>query len=238
MKLGIIQTRGLGDIVIAVPIAMYYIERGCEVYWPIDSEFIPSFQDSFPKINFIPVDKAVTGISTEEYFYNSPLNELKKITCNSIICLYSHLTGFDLGNNRLRESLSFDAYKYAVAKVPFSEKWNFAPKRNAVREGKLFELLQLNPTDSYNVIQNEGSNFIADIENYINEKELRTINISPLTNNIFDWIGVIERANHVYLVDSVYSNIVEQLDICNKKSLFLRSPSPMTPVLKNGWSFI
>lgn len=238
MKIGIIQTRGLGDIVIAIPIAMYYIERGCEVYWPIDSEFIPSFQETFPKIKFISIEKTIAGDSTADYFFNFPLNELKKKSCNSIICLYSHLTGFELGNTRLKESLTFDAYKYAVAKVPLKEKWNFAPKRNAVREGKLFELLALNPTDIYNVTQTEGSNFKANIEDHIKEKDLRTINITPLTNNIFDWLGVIEQANHVYLVDSVYSNIVEQLGICNQKSLFLRSPSPMTPILKNDWSFI
>jgi hypothetical protein len=238
MKIGIIQTRGLGDIVIATPIAMYYIERGCDVYWPIDSEFIPSFKEAFPKINFLAIEKSATGIETAEYFYHSPLDELNKIGCKSVICLYSHLTGFDLGNTRIRESITFDAYKYAVANVPFTEKWNFSPKRNVVREGKLFELLKLNPTDSYNVIQNQGSNFTADIESHIANKELRTINISPLTNNIFDWIGVLECADHVYLVDSVYSNIVEQLDICKKKSLFLRSQFPMTPVLKNGWLFI
>lgn len=238
MKIGIIQTRGLGDIVIAAPIAMYYIDRGCDVYWPIDSEFITSFQNSFPKIKFIPVEKSLTGDSTADYFYNFPLEELNKKSCHSIICLYSHLTGFDLGNARLKESLSFDAYKYAVAKVPFREKWNFLPARDLIREEQLFDLLKLNPSESYNLIQKEGSNFRANIEEHINHKDLRTISITPLTNNIFDWIGVIEKASHLYLVDSVYSNIVEQLNIVGRKSLFLRSHSPMTPVLKNDWSFI
>jgi hypothetical protein len=47
MKIGIVQTRGLGDVVIAVPLAMWYADRGCEVLWPIDSEFIASFAFAF-----------------------------------------------------------------------------------------------------------------------------------------------------------------------------------------------
>ena len=34
-KLGIIQTRGLGDIHIALPIAFFYKKKGFEIYWPI-----------------------------------------------------------------------------------------------------------------------------------------------------------------------------------------------------------
>jgi hypothetical protein len=238
MKLGIIQTRGLGDIVIAAPIAMYYIDRGCDVYWPIDSTFIASFSDAFPNINFIPVDKEVTGSATAEYFYYFPLSELKKVNCENIICLYSHLTGFDLGHPRLKESLPFDAYKYAIAKVPFKEKWNFHPKRNVVREGLLFQKLELEPDSLYNLIHEEGSNFSASLDQYIDNKSFRNIRISPITDNIFDWIGVIERCQAAYLIDSVYSNLTEQMNIKINKKFILRSPANLTPTLTNQWDLI
>jgi hypothetical protein len=238
MKLGIIQTRGLGDIVIAAPIAMYYIERGYEVYWPIDSEFIPSFKDTFPKIKFIAIDKSLTGNSTAEYFYYSPLEELKKIRCDSIICLYSHLSGFDFGNSRLENSLTFDAYKYAVSGVPFSEKWNFNPKRNFSREKSLFELLKINSSEKFNLVQNAGSNFHVDLTHHIKNQSIRTIRIEPLSENIFDWLGLIERCEAGYFVDSVYSNIIEQMNLNIKKTLFLRSETKFTPVMKSNWSFL
>lgn len=234
-KIGLIQTRGLGDIIISAPIAMYYIDRGCEVYWPIDSEFIFSFQCAFPKIKFIAINKERTGSSTADYFYNEPLNELNRNSCDVIFCLYSYLTGFNLQQPRLQTSLSFDVYKYAVAKVPFKEKWNFNPVRNKQREQKLFQILNINSDTKYNLIHDVGSDFSLNIESFIENKELKSIKISALTDNIFDWIGVIEKAAKVYFIDSVYSNLTEQLNISVNKKLFLRSPSPMTPVFINNW---
>ena len=237
MKIGIIQTRGLGDIVIAAPIAMYYIERGCEVYWPIDSEFIHSFKDAFPKIKFIAIDKSITGDATTEFFYHVPLEELNKKGCESIICLYSYLSGFDLGHKRLQESLPFDAYKYAVANVPFMEKWNFNPKRNPIREANLFTNLQLDPNEPYIVIQDQGSNFNANLDDIISENQLRIVKVTPITNNIFDWLGVFECSKSIYAVDSVYVNIIEQLKFKNDKHIYLRSTCQFTPTLISNWSY-
>jgi hypothetical protein len=238
MKIGIIQTRGLGDIVIAAPIAMYYIERGCEVYWPIDSEFISSFKDAFPKINFLSIEKSVTGNATAEYFYSAPHNELMKNGCTTIICLYSHLTGFDFGYPRHQNSLSFDAYKYAVAKVPFKEKWNFHPRRNPIREARIFNLLELNPEDKFTLIQTEGSNFTINPDQIPSKNELRRITIKPITDNIFDWLGVFERCDSAFLIDSVYVNLIEQMNLKIKKTIFFRSNCQLTPTLINEWEFI
>jgi hypothetical protein len=176
MKIGIIQTRGLGDIVIAAPIAMYYIERGCEIYWPIDSDFMEPFQYAFPTINFISIDKNKTGENSAEYFYTAPLKSLQEKSCDSIICLYSYLTGHNLGNSETAEAISFDAYKYAIAKVPFSEKWNLKIKRNPVREAKIFEMLDLQPSDNYVVIHDQGSVHKADFSRSI-PTEIKTIKI-------------------------------------------------------------
>jgi len=238
MKIGIIQTRGLGDIVIAAPIAMYYIERGCEVFWPIDSEFIPSFAFAFPKINFLPINKDETGDSTAEYFYYTPLDKLKQLKCDSVLCLYSHLSGFELGEKRLKDSLNFDAYKYAIAKVPFKEKWNFHPKRNPINEANLIQKINLDLSEKYIVIHEEGSNFRAPIHSHINEEGMKVVKISPLSENIFDWISVLENCHKAYLLDSVYANIVEQLNMSIQKTFFMRSKSNFTPTLINHWEII
>lgn len=238
MKIGIIQTRGLGDIVIAAPIAMYYIERGCKVYWPIDSDFINSFQYAFPKINFIPIIKDHAGDSTAEYFYHAPLEELKKKECDSIICLYSHLTGFDFGQEKIQKSMAFDAYKYAVAKVPFREKWNFHPQRNIEREKRIFELLNLSPSDSYNLIHDEGSNIKVNLDSHLQTSTMRNIKITSLTDNIFDWLSVIENSNNIYFLDSVYANLAEQMNINVPKNLQLRSPTPFTPTFISDWNYL
>lgn len=71
-RVGLIQTRGLGDIVIALPIAEYLYRQGSEVFWPIDSRFLPHFVSSFPHINFIGVDINLAQEHSLEYFYGGP----------------------------------------------------------------------------------------------------------------------------------------------------------------------
>lgn len=44
MRIGLVQTRGIGDIIIALPIAQSFVNDGHEVFWPIDSRFVSSFQ--------------------------------------------------------------------------------------------------------------------------------------------------------------------------------------------------
>ena len=238
MNIGIIQTRGLGDIIIAAPIAMHYVNLQNNVYWPIDIDFLPSFKSAFPFINFLPIDKEITGDSSADYFYNYPLKELTELGCESILCLYSHLSGYDLGFSRLQQALTFDAYKYAVANVPFSEKWNFKPLRNKTREIELFKKLDLNPNEPYILKHEIGSNFSIDLDQYIKEKNLRKISITSLTDNIFDWIGIIEHCKEFYGVDSLYVNMIEQLNININKYIYLRSPSPFTPTLITKWKYL
>ncbi len=237
MKIGIIQTRGLGDIIIAAPIAQYYIDRGFEVYWPIDSAFIDSCQHAFPSIKFIPINKEKTGNNTADYFFNEPNESLKLLNCEIIICLYSHLTGFDFNQGRLPDSISFDAYKYAVAKVPFREKWRLKLRRNFQSEGKLFEMLNLKPNERYAVIHDEGSVHKANMDEII-PSDLRPIKVKEITKNFLDWIGVLENAESLYLVNSVYSNLADQLNFNNKKFLYMHTNAQWTPVLINDWNYI
>ena len=238
MKIGIIQTRGLGDIIIAIPIAMYYINRGCTIHWPIDSTFIESFKDSFPEINFIPVNVNLTGNGTAAYFYSKPLEELLNIKCDSILCLYSHLSGLEVANPRMSHSLSFDAYKYAVSKVPFQEKWTFHPRRNVVREALLFPKLTLDPTEKYTIIHNQCSAYTHELDQSYYDSSTKNIFITPITDNIFDWIGVLERCHNAILIDSVYANLVEQLNLKVSKKFIFRSATAFTPILLNHWEFI
>ena len=54
-KIGLIQTRGLGDIIIALPIAAAFARRGHTVHWPVNAAFVPFLQHAAPAVQFIPV---------------------------------------------------------------------------------------------------------------------------------------------------------------------------------------
>jgi len=236
MKIGIIQTRGLGDIIIAAPIAQYYTDLGFTVYWPVDNRFLNSVQSAFPNINFLAVDTEVNGSSNYEYFYGEPMRQLNELGCDQIFCLYSYLSGLDVVNKKLANSLKFDEYKYAVAQVPFDRKWTLKIKRNKMRETALKEKLGIHKP--YALLHEEGSNFKLSIQLPPDVSDrLQVIRMSTLTDNPFDWLGVIEEANMLVCVDSCFANLAEQMNLCADKHLMLRSDIRATPVLKNGWKF-
>jgi hypothetical protein len=236
-RTGIVQTRGIGDVVIAAPIAQHFIERGHEVHWPVDARFVAAVQAAFPEIRFHAVDATQTGESTFEYFYQRPVDLLIEAGCESTHCLYAYLSGIDIVNRKLADALKFDEYKYAVAGVPFACKWALRVARDRQREQALIDRLDLR--EPYVLLHEEGSNFKVTID--VPADLVRThqvVRVTPLTDNPFDWLGVIERAAMFACVDSVFANLAEQLDLCAHKVLFLRSPMATTPVLRNGWQFL
>jgi hypothetical protein len=231
MRIGLIQSRGIGDIIIALPIADYFLERGDEVHWPIVEDLVPIFAPVKPEVNFTPVPV------DDNVFFETPLAQLNELRCDRIISLYSFLKSNPTACNlTLNASLKFDEYKYAVAGVPFAKKWELRIRRNLKRELDLMQ--RLNITRPYICVHRKGYQFEANIHL---PKELtdqyQIIEISPITDSPFDWIMTLERASKLVLIDGCFSNLVEQLNMTAEKYLFLRSPMAFTPVLKNGWNF-
>lgn len=231
MRIGLIETRGIGDIIIALPIADYFLERGCEVHWPIEDAFVPMFKPVKPEVNFIPIQRG------EDYFYEAPLARLQELRCDRVITLYSYLKNTQVYDASLSKSLKFDEYKYAIAGVPFAKKWDLRIKRNLEREEQLKR--RLNITKPYICFHGAGSSFNVNFKLRPDWRDkYQVIEISPLTDSPFDWITTLEQASKLLLIDSCFSNLVEQLNLTVEKYLILRSEVAFTPVLKNGWNFM
>lgn len=230
--LGLIQSRGLGDIIIALPIAKYYADRGWKVVWPIDQRFLASFAAAVDYVEFLPFDFQ----PTLDGFLMSPMRTLKARGCEKIITLYSCLSNASISNQAFFNSLKFDEYKYAIAGVPFGEKWNLQIKRDKAREDALFD--RVVRSESYAVRQLEGSNCRLAYEDPEIESMEQIVDIESLTDNIFDWLGVLERARLLVLVDSCFSNLVDQLGLGSRKKFIFRSEVRFTPVLRGEWHYV
>jgi hypothetical protein len=230
-RVGLIQTRGIGDIIIALPIADFFLQRGFEVIWPIDEKFLPAFRSAKPEVNFlgVPLDEGL--------MFDTPLRLLQQHGCDPIFSLYSYLSIKKVYDERLARSLKFDEYKYAITGVPFSQKWDLKLHRNPQHEQALFDRLKI--TGPYICTHDTGSDRKFDLplpQDWIGNRQV--IRIEPLTDNPFDWLLTLERAERLVLLDSCFSNLVEQLNLPNEKYLILRSPAAFTPVMKNGWRFL
>lgn len=236
-KLGIIQSRGLGDIIIALPIAYHYHQQGQEVYWPICEEFLPSFKDTAPWVNWIPIPVDLQG----RFYYDEPMNRLAQAEADEVICLYQSLNVKpELSDYPWFQIQHFDEFKYTKAEVPFLNKWRLAEciTRDPQREQALYDKLVTN--EHYVVAHLEGSNFKSDldIEQFVPEGwQLILIDEKP-TDCLFDWLKIIEGAESLVCIDSVVSNLVDQLKIDVDKYWIPRSHIHLTPVLGTTWTIL
>lgn len=240
IKRGIIQSRGLGDILIALPIARHYFLAGDEIHWPICQEFLPSFQESVPWVTWYGIPTDDRG----EFFVDAPL---RVFAANGVdpahaLYLYHYLnTQPQMTNPELFSILKFDQYKYARAGVPFLRKWtlNDCVARDLDREAAF--RASLNLPVRYNVAHLTGSSHRAHLEDIktILDPAVAIIEITEATDSIFDWLGVIEGAEAVVCVDSVYANMIDQLKIQGPQLHWLRrSPWDLTPVLGLDWRIV
>lgn len=232
-RLGIIQSRGLGDLIIALPIARWYADQGWDIHWPICEEFYPSMKQGAPWVKWIPIP-ADTGA----FFYDVPMQRLKNFKCDEIICLYQALTGHKFHEEKYFQHTKFDQYKYIKAEVPFNEKWNLAQciTRDPQREQALYDRLVTNP--NYVVVHLEGSDHTATWDPAMVPEGWQTLYITPETDSIFDWLKILEGAQSLVMVDSVFANLVDQLAIGDDRYFIARSHIGLTPVQGQHWTWL
>jgi hypothetical protein len=234
-KLGIIQTRGLGDLIIALPIAHHYDLQGYQVHWPILEEWVDQMSAAAPWVKWIPV-----APDHGPFFYDVPMQRLKNFGCDEIICLYQSLTGHNELSGRPEFQITkFDELKYRAAGVPFLDKWKLGEciARDHDREQALKERV-VKSDAPYVVAHLTGSDHAATLDPAWIPEGWDLIEIKDQSTSIFDWISTLESAEAIICVDSVFANMVDQLGINNTvDSYFIpRSHIHLTPVLGNPWT--
>ena len=233
---GIIQSRGLGDIIIALPIAWYYHLQGRKVIWPVCEEFYGSVKDSAPWVEWVSIPADNLG----KFFYERPCEEFKKRNCTEWICLYQSLTGRpELSGRAFFQIQKFDEHKYTAAQVPFTYKWRLKEciKRNHIREQALYDRVVKN--SNYCVVHLKGSSYQTKPDLSHIPKDWQIIDVDQyITGNIFDWLTILEKAQALIALDSVIANLVDQMDIDIDKYWIPRSHIHLTPILGSVWTIL
>ena len=233
-RLGIIQSRGLGDLIIALPIAGHYRQQGYEIYWPICEEFMGSMTQAAPWVKWIPL-KPDAGA----FFYDVPMQRLKNFKVDEVICLYQALTGHpEFSEEKHFQYTKFDQYKYIKAGVPFLDKWRLSEyiTRDSQREQALYDRLVTNP--NYVVTHLTGSSARATFDTGMIPQDWQTIEIDQQTDSVFDWLKILEGAQSLVMIDSVFANLVDQMHIGDDRYFIQRSHIGLTPVQGGHWTWI
>ena len=233
-KLGIIQTRGLGDIIIALPIAKFYVEQGWDVYWPICKQWGEQMDAVAPYVNWIPVEP-----DTGQFFWDIPMQMLRSLQVDETLCLYQALTNHpEFSNVPFFQHTSFDKYKYIQAGVPFLHKWrlNECITRNAEREQALYDKYVKNP--NYVVAHLESSQQRVNID--LKAMVPAGWQIIEIIEDgwVFDWLKIIEGAQSIVMTDSCFANLVDQLNIGEDRYFIPQHHIGLTPVHGNHWTWL
>jgi hypothetical protein len=224
-KLGIIQPGKIGDIIICLPIAKYYYDLGWDVIWPIDSNIFSHFEgEIFPYVKFLPVP----------FNCGHAYSVCLQAECNMILDLAFTIPGSKSYNDKwyLRQSdYSFDQYKYYIANVPFEEKWKLSIRRNPLKEKAMFDRVGI--TDKpFVIVQETSSDYTRRVE-WANP-DVQRINITNLTSSVFDWLGVLEKAKQHILIESCFTNLIDQLNIKTEKQVLLKKNGYYGSALEDG----
>jgi len=232
-KLGIIQTRGLGDIIIALPIARHYADLGWEVYWPITAAWVQQMTHYAPWVKWIPVEP-----DQGPFFYDIPMQRLRNFKCDEIICLYNALTGHaEFSNEPFFQFTTFDQYKYVQAGVPFLKKWtlNECITRDPAREQALYDRKVKNP--NYVVTHLKSSQYTVRFDTSVIPEGWDIIDITD-EGYIFDWIKIIEGAQSIVMTNSVFANMTDQLKIGDDKYFIPLHHLNWSPTWGTVWNWL
>ena len=133
-------------------------------------------------------------------------------------------------------SVSFDVSFYNQFEIDFESRWsNFRVDRDDKRESIIFNHFNLD-NDSKYIFIHDDNRFQVDM-NRISLEGLKIIRpIRELTDNIFDYLKVIENAKEVHTIESSFLFIIDSLDL--NKEVYAHRYSRIlgymeTPVYKN-----
>ena len=185
-------------------------------------------------------------------FRDLPNVEIVEINTQRSKTLYPFVNFFSLGRRRFHTikkiyDVDFESgipseYQfYKIADVPFRQKWDsFYVERDYGAEKRLESLLKL--PERY-IFLHDDNRYPVHTESL--PSSIPVVRAIPgLTENAFDYRGIIERASEVHVIDSSFMFLVDCLDYeaPNQKLFIHRYARPNAnwnlPILKKPWTIL
>lgn len=185
-----------GDIIFVMAIAQKYVNEGYIVDFPVYDEYInASIQKYFPTVNILPLS------SFENNGYEILINKIDAEEYTILPLRESPNRGF----NRHMEN------KYTILGLPVDLWREIDITRDYEVEKELLNILEINDGDKFNFInENHQPSFVKKTIPVNNE--FRNVYMEKIKNfSIFDWIGVMERAQTIHTVGTSIIFLLEIL---------------------------
>jgi hypothetical protein len=201
----IYQPRFLGDVLFVMAIAQKYLRSGHKVIFPVEDSYLTgaSIEKNFPGIEFISIDNF-----REFEFPKQP-------------GIHEYLDKIIINLSDTSNYLEHMGQKYRQLNLPIAYWRNVKIERDKISEEKLLAILDIHENEKFNLINEFYSNkktfhMTTQIQNNYKNVFLKKID----GFNLFDWMGVIERAATIHTVHTsiqyimdIMPNITEELHI-------------------------
>lgn len=222
---------GMGDEIICNGLVREY----CKTHTQVG---IFCLARNYPSVSFMYRDLTnlrihVVKSHTERYrfrFWNS-----LRLGCNC----YDEIRAIDEYDKE--SGVRFERQVYKVFNVPLKNKWDgFFVERDAQREEAVYKKAGL--SQPYAFVHDDARYPIDSIRISSSYRLFRPD--KNLTDNIFDYCGVIERAAEIHVIDSSFMNLIECLPYENPaQKLYMHRYARTTqawalPLLKKPWAIL
>jgi hypothetical protein len=200
------QPAGIGDIFFTQKIVNHLISQGYEVLWPVIEQF--EFIKDYIKIDGLTFVNENTNFPHKNIYHEG----YSKPTQISENLLYLPIQHFD----RHYPNISVMHAKYEMLGMNYSDWLNyFSFERNLEREEKLINHYNVQDKEFVLVNRTFGSPpdskpcpHMGQFENAIEMEYLGW-------DNLFDWIGLLLKAKHIYTVETSILYIITKLGLTN-----------------------
>lgn len=227
----IIQPGNIGDIIICLPIAKHYHDQGLHVYWIVWSHLVSHFnKGNIDYVQFVSVPMQSRWYEWSHEFCREKCSKPIDLSFTQFGSWHTHNTT----SYQQQRDMSFDQYKYFLADVDFDLKWNLSLNRSHEREKQLYDHLRGGDDKKYCLVCDTGSdtklNLKIDNSNYSGD----ILNITPITDCVFDWLLLFERCDKMILIESCFSNLLDQMNMVIDGSTLMTKKGYYGDVLVDG----
>jgi len=189
----------LGDIIFVMAVVQKYINDGDDVIYPVRDEYM-SLQKNFPMVNLVPLSKF-----TQYEMFNNVQPVVEGLTHVAISFRHSY--------TRTRNETKTMSNKYECLGFPVDMWRDFEFVRDNEKEMELFNHLGLKEGDKYNLINEFHRPFLQKTAPIVVENGNKNVFMSVIEGyNLFDWVGVWEKAQTIHSVATSMHYILDTVD--------------------------